>query len=573
MVFFGLFQLFSYKLKIDSNYIPFVTTLSITLVLFISGLLNVMPETVYLIIVVSFASLLWIYYKERRFANLNSAGMWFFFIGSSLLASFLWGNTVFLYDDFSHWTLVTREILINDRLPNFTDDIISFQSYPTGEAGFAYFFGKILGDSEGVMLASKAILSLSCLSPLFSLINKNKITNYIILSLYSVLVLFSNNGLNSMYVDSLLTLISIGITANILATYLEDDINKSILPLLLGNSVLVIMKNSGLLFAIINIMIFLFCKFKKRDFKKPLETLIGLASPFIVRTLWDKHTSYVFKNASESKHSMSIESYQNISNVKSSEEISVIIEKVIDRSTDFCATDSRIVIVLFSFLIILILIKLFVLRDSSYKPDLKILVSLVSLYIIYQVGLLFTYVYSMPTEEALRIASYGRYNSTMVLYILGIFMCYRFINSSRSIISVNWINSGVIMMILLMFIYNIKTEIESVIKSTGYTSSARATYHELKNSYIFNPEERIIVYASDRYDLIDSGYLYYMTVYDFRNTQLDIISQRNPHRLSEIVGTSNATLIILKHDEEILKQLKKLGIDSPEKVINFRMGE
>lgn len=571
IIFFGLFQLFRYKLNIDKNFLPFVTTLSITLVMFIGGLLNILPEMVSLITVTSIISIVWIYYQNRKLIDLNSPGMWFFFIASSIIASILWDNTVFLYDDFSHWTLVIQEILQKDRLPNYADDIITFQAYPTGEAVFAYFFGKILGDSEGVMLVAKAIISLSCISPLFSLIKSNKILNYFIISLFSLVILFSNNGLSSMYVDSLLTLISFGITTILFIAFLDDDINKSIFPLLLANSVLVTMKNSGLFFVLISVSLFIFLKWKKRDASMAFGSFIALSSPFVIRKLWDKHTLYAFQNASESKHSMSLENYQNVSNVKSPEEIASIFSELKDRSLNLDFVDSKLVIVMCCFLIAMIVFRFIIFKERNIKEDISALLAISLLYIIYQIGLLLTYIYSMPTEEALRLASYTRYNITMALYLLGLFLLLFLVKKMESF--TRWMSYIFIITLLSVNIHNLNPVINHVVGSNGFTASSRKTFDEVKRSFDYDEDTRIIVYASDRDDLIKSGYLYYQTIYDFRNTQVDIVSKKNVHRISEIVNEYDATLVILKHDTEIVEELQKLGTHSSDKLISFRLGE
>lgn len=574
VIIYGIFQFYYYKLKMKKDYIPFLTMLSITFIMFIAGLLNVMEETVMVIISFSILCYLWVYIKKHSQFNIRSNGMIFFGIAGVLLMFILRGNRVFAYDDFSHWTLVTREILINDRLPNFSNDMISFQAYPTGEAGFIYFFGKILGNTEGIMLFAKALFSISCLTPLFSLIKEKKVSSYLALSLFAILVLFSNYGLNSLYVDSLLTLITVGATAIILDSYLDNKLNDAILPLLLASSVLVMMKNSGLLFAMILIILFVGMKLKNKDFTNMPATLTAVASPFLVRKLWDSHTEFAFLDASGSKHSLSASGYQGIFGLKTPEDIEFITKELVSRSLNLNSYDRRVLLIVFAFLILAIIYKKYIAKSIDNKNEFKLLIITISLYVLYQMGLLFTYLFSMPIGEAVRLASYERYNLTMTLYILGLFIIYYLYNNndkSTKMFSVFF--TITIMLTLTISVYNRKEEIIKVASNRGYELSVRKEFHEITSGFKSNEDDHFIIYASDRKDVTTNGYLSYQTKYDLRSTNINILTIDNFERFSELIKNRNYTLIILEDDEVFSQYLAGFGYDSKEKIIDINMGE
>ena len=72
-----------------SEFLPVTVLTGIGIMLFIAGLLNIMPETVKLLIAFSLGSLVYVFWKKKSFENIFSNGMIFFLLGSVYLAFFL----------------------------------------------------------------------------------------------------------------------------------------------------------------------------------------------------------------------------------------------------------------------------------------------------------------------------------------------------------------------------------------------------------------------------------------------------------------------------------------------------
>lgn len=70
------------------------------------------------------------------------------------------------YDDFSHWGMIVRRMLITNALPASGDSLIQFQSYPPGAACWLWYACRFLGGGDGMMLTAQAWLVLAALWPL-----------------------------------------------------------------------------------------------------------------------------------------------------------------------------------------------------------------------------------------------------------------------------------------------------------------------------------------------------------------------------------------------------------------------
>lgn len=540
----------------------------ITLAMFIAGLLNIMVEITFLIVVLALIAVYSIYNNNRKFKNVFSAGMLFFIVGSVFFAVLLNQHRLFAYDDFSHWALVVKQMLQNNRLPNSSDYMIGFQSYPTGEAGFIYFIAKILGETEGIMLVGKSIFSVACITPLFSLVKNKSKSSYFMLCFFAVLVLFSNNGTNTLYVDSLLTTITLGMTAIIFDSYFEKNINRAIFPLFLSTAVLVIMKNSGLLFAFILIVMFILAKLKRKDYNYPLYSLIAVASPFIFRKLWDSHTKFTFISSEETKHSLSLKNYQNTIADKTPEQIKAIVNQMVERNIKIDHFDIQIVLFIFIFLIVLIIVKKHILKNKEIKIELALFISLLLLYVLYQFGLLFTYLYSMPTGEAMALASYYRYNITMSLYILGVFTMYLLMMNNQSR-NHHTIASTMMIGFLIVSIVSENEHIINGFTNKEYEESVRAILVEKKEKISHQAENHYIFYISDKERIINNGYLRYLIRYDFDTTNFNVVLQKDIDVLAEYLGKENCTLIVLYEDSNINNYLAKYNLQNVSNIVDL----
>lgn len=78
------------------------------------------------------------------------------------------------YDNFSHWAMIVKSMLITDQLPDAGTELVTFKNYPPGCAVFIYYVCRFLGNSQGVMLAAQNSILFSCFLAVFGIIQEKQ---------------------------------------------------------------------------------------------------------------------------------------------------------------------------------------------------------------------------------------------------------------------------------------------------------------------------------------------------------------------------------------------------------------
>ena len=173
----GSWELLRKKTKVDIFFIPSLTVALQTCILFFAGILNLLLETTIFLSGFGLIYLICCIYKEKNFRfikNYFNAG-YLFLAAVIVLSAFALRGTLFThYDDFSHWGMVVRRMLIDNRFPNF-QNILIFKEYPLGSSIYIYYFSRILSSAESVQMTAQAYVMAACLLPLFSFCRKNSL--------------------------------------------------------------------------------------------------------------------------------------------------------------------------------------------------------------------------------------------------------------------------------------------------------------------------------------------------------------------------------------------------------------
>ena len=77
LILFGLAQFLSYRLKIKSEFLPVTVLTGVGVIMFLAGLLNMMPEAVTLLTLFSFGSVGYIFLWVSSVKNVFSPGLFF----------------------------------------------------------------------------------------------------------------------------------------------------------------------------------------------------------------------------------------------------------------------------------------------------------------------------------------------------------------------------------------------------------------------------------------------------------------------------------------------------------------
>ena len=380
------------------------------------------------------------------------------------------GSTIYHYDNFSHWGLISRFLIRMDKFPAVENlNIISFSSYPVGSACFVYYVCKGLRDgSSAAMLSGQTLLIFSYYFTLMGGVQRLSedkafverflapsdgeepsrlavlrdralvlcgapVPEFLIVGAMVVSFCFYNTELNNLLVDNLLSAGGLAATLIFMNDAKNIDRRAPEVGLVLG--ALLTIKNSGMFFTLFILIIFKMIladdrerenrlrldysaehgvAFKPAGKKGHLAALLVLVLiPAVLFGLWKMHTS----NFPLSKHAMSLSAYLSKFGGSSTGERKGIIDIILPRMlslTNNQATPLTILVVALALL------------GYQMKADpaemFRCATFTVLVYFIYECGTLLMYEFSMSYEEvvAQNGNDYFRYNGTIVSMIGGI---------------------------------------------------------------------------------------------------------------------------------------------------------
>jgi len=331
-------------------------------------------------------------------------------VGASYLLLYLLRDR-FLYalDDFSHWGKIARIISTDLRLPVEADQL-THGSYPPGTALFIGYVSSIIGNSEGVWLFAQAMLMVCFWLPLLS--STRNIILQLALSCIAVFFMQYVNSIETLYVDTLLAAAAFACVMICLKEQRKAD--SHILPLTFMLSALVLIKNSGVfLAAIIAVYAIILYFRKKRAFSIKLPLLV---LPFIVMIAWNTYFSEHFTQITG--HQMSAEYYKSILGDKSSADIAATIRMILPMIFD--PRKNHALCLIPGFALVLFILK----NQQNLKANAHIAIFSAVLFLLYEIGMLAMYIFSMPMAEVIEQggADYYRYNSTIILILMGLLL-------------------------------------------------------------------------------------------------------------------------------------------------------
>lgn len=396
------------------------------LIVYFAGLLGVLPYVSYALFgggIVAFAALI----VNKKIAqaynasSLTALNLAFIAVFGAITASLI--DTFFVhYDNFSHWAVVVKYMLVTNRIPDAASAIIDFKSYPLGSSSFLYYFGRIAGNGEGVMLVGQGILLFASFYAVFGAIRDQKrFMLSALLGLGCSTMAFFNISIriNNLLVDFLLpalTLASIGI--------LLVERNKfftaclAVLPVL---GLLAIVKNTGVIFAVIGFVFLIFraVQFQRADEKlRPFfwGALLTIGLSLVPLMLWNLHTSLAFPTDA-GKFSYDFQTLSSLTIDKTPTQIQYIVQLFLYMATSLSQLPTLGFVIFNGVAIVSYLV-----ARIGFKMKWKLLGTLLLLdlaVVLYYGGILAMYILSMPIDEALRLAGFDRYASSMILFLIG----------------------------------------------------------------------------------------------------------------------------------------------------------
>lgn len=407
----GYFSWLHRRLAIDFAFIPGIAFSLITATVFLSGILNVLPLTV--VTIVFCGSLLlvfeWRSHHERLKATLREPALWMMAGATVYVGWVVRGQRFTHYDNFSHWALVVRVMLTENRFPTFEDPVVVFQSYPLGSASFIYLVSKVLGSSESVMMLSQGVLILGFVVGLMGISRRHRIAAGVLTVGTFAVVLSYNIPLDSLLVDSLLAAIT-GYLLLFVVVH-RARLMELLLPFTAILCTLATVKNGGILFAVIGAVL---AAVIGNGTGRRLGWRFWAASgnPFLILLLWNRHVDLVFSDGLDAKHSLSVAYLASVFNDKTPAQVTAIVQRYVG----LIVSDRVAALLLVGSIILAIVL----VRKKVFAPLTAALMSagLILMTIVYHGGILAMYLFSMPVGEALALAGHERYLRVMHLVLL-----------------------------------------------------------------------------------------------------------------------------------------------------------
>lgn len=325
------------------------------------------------------------------------------------------------YDNYSHWATIVKFLYTEGRLPDVHDTIIAYTSYPMGSSLLVYFASYLAGYTDSVLMIGQFALILSCIYAIFSVVRDTSRV-LILAMLFNIITAFNHFNkairMNNLLVDFLLPLLALAGIAGIYK--MRHNLKAMSIYTLLVVSALTLVKSSAIFFAAIILVYYLYESIrhllgKKDKFKLSFIVLMTSVLSFMPIWLWNIH---VKANFPVTKHEVSVTSYQEIFQAKDGTIIHQITDLFIDTITSLSTVSTQ------GLLLVQVMMigAYFIIRwgIGRKNPILWQLALIDFITIIYYIGIYAMFLFSMPTEEALYLAGFDRYVSSMVIMALGL---------------------------------------------------------------------------------------------------------------------------------------------------------
>lgn len=554
--FYGYLQSLQKKIRLELSIGVLIS--GIGSIMFLSGILNVMPEASWCIFLCGI--LLAIRSLKRREApkDIVAPGTVFVLIAAVVLFLVLFGSKFVYYDNFTHWGVSTRILINNDRFPDATDQNFLFRAYPLGSAAFIYYVVEITGlSAEWFQMYIQVMLSVGMLAGLFAFSKKDISVLLVLFS--SVILLCGNIPFVDLLVDTLLPLTALSGIA--FCVYYRNELkNRERLLQLIPYTVFLIgIKNSGIFFAAFLIgFAWYSTRYEKVERRNWAAIVLAPASTLL---LWHKHVDQVFLHAQPSKHSVSISNYANVFQDKSIDDI----HKIIDKMCQYTFTPSNP-----GFQILLLVLGIWLLWKYVFKNSKReltdILVFSVASYVVYQVGLMAMYLFSMPIGEALSLAEYSRYHATIMLFLAGLVLLEALEGLAllRDQPRYKFISIAVFCVILLGIFCTVKPDF-SYFEKQNTAETERGKLEALIENYGIQPDDDCVILVSS--ERSDDGYLFFMSRYLH---DPELISIKTDADLEEFKWDAHDCIIVFEETEAIRDFLSKELSENYEPVIYLK---
>ena len=424
---FGYILFLTKQYRIKAALAPALSVSFIMLFVFLGGLLGALEWSVYLLLALGVALLIWMLLKKTPTGwkeLLTNPALIFLTLSGILLFLRFQHRVLSSYDDFSHWGVIVKGMLRDNSFPSSANSFLTFQSYPPGSACWIYFVSRILGVKEGYFLFANAMLTLAYLSTLFGFYGKRR-WYHLILPLAGAILLYTNAiDPNCLGVDAMLA--AAGLAA-VLAIYQNKDASAAriwlVLPMICAP---LLIKNSGIFFTLLSMALVLYYLSEQKSATRAAKWISAAAVvivPLAALLLWRWHVAASFLSGFSTKHAMSSQNFLKLWSVNQShilEMLRIILLRIIHPGSNHT------ILVLGGFVALAGAEAILRRNKEANRQNMTLILLLAVCTLLYELGIVFMYLFSMPYAEFIfqSGADYTRYNSTLVGFLIGILIAY-----------------------------------------------------------------------------------------------------------------------------------------------------
>ena len=324
------------------------------------------------------------------------------------------------YDNFSHWALATKYLITFHALPTADQSIVTFTAYPLGSSLFSYFWLGHRPFHEGLLIVTHWGLMILSLNALMQLLTKkiNQPISYAVLLLVLLIISWLKFvPLNSVLVDDLIAVYAVGIIAG--QVYLRNHLKQLALFTAVMTGALSLIKNSALFFVVIIYLHFivLWIHYLRKNQLKGQGKLASLGlslTTFIPFIGWQYYLKIQFAGTTSSKHAIDLDAYTHNASQKTVLELAQIRQTFMDHLSFNRPIMAGIYSILALFLCLYLIYRW---KKIGYWWIREVFLLCAVTTVGYVVSLYYMYIYSMPTHEAIRLASFYRYMETLYVFL------------------------------------------------------------------------------------------------------------------------------------------------------------
>ena len=323
------------------------------------------------------------------------------------------------YDNFSHWAVIVKYLLSAGAFPGADTMLISFRDYPPGSSLFIYYVCRYAGRTQGMMLLAQNSMILACFLAVFGIVKeKRRFLLYSFLGMGCSVLSYLNLTIriNNLLVDFLLPLLAMASIAVSYRSSAEHGKFCIMQIILLGFTGIV--KSTGVFFSGMAGAYALWMLFrseegsdrgKRKTGGKVLCAALMSCAAALPSLAWQYHLDTKlagFEGKFEGDSHVGEALYGQVA------------RDFIKTALDPSGRAAQMFFLCTALSVAAVLYVRFRLK-KRWRLE-QILPAGIVMTVLYYAGMLYMYLYSMPEEEAVRLAGFERYACSVIILFAGI---------------------------------------------------------------------------------------------------------------------------------------------------------